>query len=130
MRAPGELAFIAAAAIAVGGTAAWLLVRLRKDPAERERQRRQLVNRHGRMGDALITDVTDEIVYYSYKIRGVEYTASQDVTSLKEKLPPNLTLLVGPATLKFLPSNPSNSILICEEWSGLRKQSTQLHQGV
>jgi len=28
--------------------------------------------------------------------------------------------LVGVANLKYSPKNPANSILICEEWSGLR----------
>jgi hypothetical protein len=27
--------------------------------------------------------------------------------------------LLGPALVKFDPRNPANSIVICEEWSGL-----------
>ena len=32
------------------------------------------------------------------------------------------TVLVGPVTLKYSTRNPANSIIICEEWSGLRQR--------
>lgn len=92
------------------------------DPAERERRRRLSIHTRGRMGEAEITDVGDGVLYYSYTIRGVEYTASQDVSALKQMLPPDPAKLIGPATLKFLSRNPFNSIVVCEEWTGLRKQ--------
>jgi hypothetical protein len=78
------------------------------------------VNRLGRLGDALITEATESVIYYTYSIRGVQYTASQDVTALREKLPAEPERLIGVASLKYAPKNPANSILICEEWSGLR----------
>jgi hypothetical protein len=74
------------------------------------------------MGDAVITDVGEGVLYYSYSVRGVEYTASQDVSGLKQMLPPDPEKLIGPATLKFLSRNPFNSIVVCEEWAGFRKQ--------
>ena len=72
------------------------------------------------MGDATITDVRDRVLYYSYQVRGVAYTASQDVSPLLERLPGDLSMLIGPSGLKYDPRNPANSILMCEEWSGWR----------
>jgi hypothetical protein len=92
------------------------------------RLRRLTVNRSGRMGDAMITDVSDEILFYAYSIRGVEIAASQDVTTLREFLPADFSTLVGPVTLKFMPKNPFDSIVICEEWSGFRKTQTPFVQ--
>jgi len=90
----------------------------RTDPALRERRRRLGVHARGRTADAMITETRDDLLYYSYTVRGVQYTASQDVSSLRASLPQDLSLLVGPAILKYAPDNPANSILICEEWSG------------
>ncbi len=92
----------------------------RRDPNERERQRRLKVNLRGRLGDGVITDVQDDSIYYSYSVRGVGYTAAQDISQLRERLPSELDRLIGPVTLKYFPDNPANSILLCEHWSGIR----------
>ena len=112
---------------ALGGLAAILIaiaifiaLRVHGTPEKRERKRRLSVNRLGRLGDALITEASDAAIYYSYSIRGVQYTASQDVSSLREQLPIEPERLIGIASLKYDPRNPANSILICEEWKGLR----------
>jgi hypothetical protein len=68
----------------------------------------------------MVTEATDTTLYYSYSVRGVHYTASQDVTALRERLPAAPERLIGFASLKYSPRNPANSILVCEEWSGLR----------
>jgi hypothetical protein len=98
----------------------WLLPRIRRDPEERERRRRRAVNLTGRLGDAEITDVEDNSVFYSYSVRGVAYAAAQDISRLREFLPEQPERLIGPVSLKYAPSNPANSIIVCEEWSGLR----------
>jgi hypothetical protein len=122
MRSPVSLALLSGVA-ALAIVAGLRLVRsFAIDPTERERRRRLSIHRRGRMGDAIITDVADGVLYYSYTIRGVEYTASQDVSALKQMLPPDPAKLIGPATLKFLSRNPFNSIVVCEEWAGFRKQ--------
>jgi hypothetical protein len=108
---------IAAVLIALG---IYIALRVHGTPEKRERKRRLNVNRLGRLGDALITEATESVIYYTYSIRGVQYTASQDVTALREKLPAEPERLIGVASLKYAPKNPANSILICEEWSGLR----------
>ncbi len=108
---------IAAVLIALG---IYIALRVHGTPEKRERKRRLNVNRLGRLGDALNTEATESVIYYTYSIRGVQYTASQDVTALREKLPAEPERLIGVASLKYAPKNPANSILICEEWSGLR----------
>jgi hypothetical protein len=130
MREPVELAIVAGIAAVAIAAGSWLVMRRRKDPAERERIRRLAVNRSGRMADGNITDVADNTIYYSYKVRGVEYLASQDVSSLGDRVPGDLSMLIGPATFKYVPANPANSIVLCEEWSGFRKgvQNKEINQ--
>jgi len=96
---------------------------MQANPEKRERKRRLELHRHGRLGDALITEATDAMLYYSYSVRGVQYEASQDVSALRHLLPIEPERLIGPAGLKYSTRNPANSILICEEWSGLRAPS-------
>jgi hypothetical protein len=108
---------------ALAGAAAWFIpsVRRRRSPGERERRRRLTVNARGRLGSATVVDFRDGIVTYTYWVAGVEHLASQDVSALCHLLPPNPgTLIELPATLKYLARNPANSIVMCEEWSGLR----------
>ena len=64
--------------------------------------------------------MTGETVYYSYSVRGVGYTAAQDVGPVRDLVPCALDRLIGPVSVKYLPANPANSIIICEDWSGLR----------
>ena len=112
------LSFLAATLIAL---AIWIVIRVSKsDPQKKERKRRLWVNQNGRLGDALVTEATDTELFYAYAIHGVRYTTSQDVSALKDLLPDDRGRLVGVANLKYAVRNPANSILICEEWSGLR----------
>ncbi len=103
--------------------AAAIVYRVRVTPKERERRRRAMLNRIGRMKDGMITDVGDETLYYTYTVMGVEYQTSQDIAALGEWMPADPNSLIGPATLKYAPRNPANSIVLCEEWSGLRPRS-------
>src|SRR5450432_3879497 len=50
----------------------------------------------------------------------VHYTASQDISALRDHLPDTPDRLGGMANMKYAAQNPANSILVCEEWSGLR----------
>jgi hypothetical protein len=68
----------------------------------------------------MISEATESTLYYFYTVRGVHYTASQDVSALRKYLPADSHRLIGVASLKYSPKNPANSILVCEEWSGLR----------
>jgi hypothetical protein len=107
--------------ILVLATLAVILARqFKANPEKRERKRRLAVNSEGRLGEATITEATDTALYYFYSVRGVQYTTSQDISALREQLPAEPDRVVGLASLKYAPKNPANSILICEEWSGLR----------
>lgn len=112
------LLLILVAVLSVAGY--FILFHNRRTPQERDRRQRKWVNLHGRLGYATITDFHDDTLYYSYEVRGVVYTAAQDVSRLKEFLPPEPERLIGLANLKYHPRNPANSILICEDWSGIR----------
>ncbi|HUJ51323.1 MAG TPA: hypothetical protein VLW25_14030 [Bryobacteraceae bacterium] len=112
------------AALAVVALGVYLLLRWRRKPKDKEKRRRLTVNQYGRIGDATITDMQGDTLFYSYSVRGVSYTASQDVAALRDQMPANMERLIGrAASLKYSPQNPANSILICELWSGLRSSS-------
>ena len=76
------------------------------------------------MGDGEIVDVetASASIVYSYNVAGVTYTASQDLSALQSRLPPDVMTMAGPVSVKFDPRNPANSIVLCEEWSGLRNR--------
>ncbi len=115
-----RLILLAVGALLLAALAAWVLYRVRTTPLERERKRRLMVNRVGRMTDGMLTDLDENMLYYRYSAMGVDYDNSQDVSALAEFLPPDRDALVGMVTVKYAPRNPANSIVICEDWSGLR----------
>ena len=87
----------------------------------REFRRRQAISREGRIIEAIVNDIQDDAVYYSYQLQGVVYHTSQDVSVFRDMLPVARERLVGPAACKYIVNNPANSIVICEAWSGLKK---------
>lgn len=115
-----QVALLAIAALALIGLGVWIALSVaKKSPEKREKRRRLHVNAIGRIGDALITEVSANFAYYTYCVHGVEYSASQDWSALLPLLPEQPERLVGTVHLKYSPRNPANSILLCEEWSGL-----------
>jgi len=92
----------------------------RVSPEERERRRRASLAASGRMGAATLVEVREGLLFYSYDVRGVEYTASQDVSRLLSLVPEDLAAL-GPVGVKYDPRNPANSIILAEQWSGIRR---------
>jgi len=110
---------VAAALIAL---AIWIARRTRSTPEKRERLRRLSIHTTGRIGDAFLTEVGENLLHYTYQVRGVQYEASQDVSALRDLLPVDPERMIGMVGMKYLPKNPINSILICEEWSGLRER--------
>lgn len=115
-----QVGLLLLAAILLGAALVVTIMRRRKTPLEKELRRRIAVNRSGRLADGLITEVMENTIFFSYTVRGVTYASSQDVSQLRAQLPEDPARLIGPATVKYLMANPANSILICEEWSGLR----------
>jgi hypothetical protein len=110
--------------VALVGVAGWRAIviwkRSRITPEERERRRRVELNAKGKMGDATLLEVRDHLVIYSYDVRGVEYTASQDISALRGFLPSNPSAVNGVVYVKYDPRNPANSMILCEDWSGFR----------
>jgi hypothetical protein len=119
------LATVLLALGALAGYRKWK--RSRITPEERERLRRTALAGRGKLGDASLVEVRDEMLFYSYAIRGVEYIASQDMSSLHEYLPSEDTLS-GPAWIRYDPKNPANSIVLAETWTGLRTISNSVPQ--
>lgn len=126
--AEGGTAFLAVLAVAVAVLSLLLLVlRRRNTPEERERRRRLQVNRRGRLTSGLVLEVEEaedssvpRLLHYTYRIGAVEYSAWQDVETLSETVGSDPKGVVGPASVKYHQKNPYNSIVVCEDWSGLR----------
>jgi hypothetical protein len=59
------------------------------------------------------------LLYYSYSISGVTYETAQDITGLEERVHLSRIASGQTASVKYDPSNPSNSILLADDWSGL-----------
>jgi len=110
--------------VAMMGYRAWQASRV--SPEERERQRRAMLVAHGKMGDASLTEVREDHVFYAYLVRGVEYTASQDVSLLRQYMPPDLSQ-VAAVSVRYDPRNPANSIVLSENWTGLHIVEPKKH---
>jgi hypothetical protein len=115
-----QLSLLILLAVLLMAAGVYIVLSSRTTPGERERNRRLAVNRNGRMGDATVIDVRDCTLFYFYEVRGVSYTTSQDATEFQSLLPAETATLIGPAGIKYSTRDPANSIVICEEWSGLR----------
>lgn len=134
-----------AAVVLVAGT---LIYKWKNKPPtvdELERRRRLHVNQVGRIAEGRVIDlmkqeipadqqrvlgvfkknndadanITRQMICYSYSISGVTYETAQDVTGLEARVMPHKLIAGQPASVKYDPSNPSNSILIGDDWSGL-----------
>jgi hypothetical protein len=96
------------------------LFRANLPPEEIEKRRRLIINNKGKIGDGEVLDVDGEVILYTYSVGGVEYTVGQDVSAMQKLLPEDRMRIVGPTSVRFDPANPPNSIVLCEQWSGLR----------
>ena len=124
-----EFGLLSAGSLALAGSVARTHLQRwwRKDPAELERRRRLDVNKRGRItagriGELLQTETAGRkswLVSYSYELAGVSYEAAQDLTALPEVAVVALFLSGSTASVKYDPGRPGNSIIACEEWSGL-----------
>jgi hypothetical protein len=117
-----------------------LLSRKNKKPDEElEKERRTLLTRGGRIIDGNVIDVLELeddqtgkqmiLLVYTYDVAGVTYEASQDVTYLRQFIDLYSCRLGLPASVKYDPHNPGDSIVISETWSGLRKPTIVLPHG-
>jgi hypothetical protein len=117
------------AVVALAAAGVWLLRRKRPTQDELERARRRFLVQSGRLVDGMLLDVADldagdghtlTMLIYNYRIGGVDYDCSQDVTALGGTLDPKQVRAGFPCTVRYQPGNPQNSIVVAEEWSGLR----------
>ena len=105
----------------------------RKTPEQRERERRMRIAQLGRITDGTVIDVSElagsqndnrsgalQLLIYQYDVAGVSYEAAQDVTHLRPFVDLHTCRIGVPASIKYDPHNPGNSIVIAENWSGLR----------
>lgn len=118
-----------------------------KDSMEAERERRSFLNRVGRIVDGQVLEIVEasvgqsaspnsglfgkrhtekaktpnhKMLLYTYSISGVTYEAAQDISGLEEQACLERVVAGQPVGVKYDPANPSNSILIADDWSGLR----------
>ena len=115
------------AGIVAAGVAVALSFRGRKSEADKERERRLKINAAGRICDGTIEKLAEpataggaRLLYYSYTVGGVTYSAAQDLSMLPPKVRIGNCHEGFPASVKYHPQDPSSSIVICELWSGLR----------
>lgn len=103
----------------------------KKTLADRERERRLRIHEVGRITDGTVIDAQEiegdangvgesQLVIYTYDVSGVTYEASQDVTNLRHLVDLHTCKIGLPASIKYDPKSPGNSIVICEGWTGLR----------
>jgi hypothetical protein len=113
--------------LAVGTT--YLLRRGRKTPDQLEKERRLRISLHGRITDGTVIDAQEitqeghdsiQLLIYQYDVAGVSYEASQDITYLRQYVDIHTCKVGLPSSVKYNPQNPGDSIVIAEDWSGLR----------
>lgn len=104
--------------------------RKKKTAAEIERERRDWLNRIGRITDGTVIDVHEispnghpaaTMLIFRYDVGGVSYEASQDVTLLRQWINLHSCRLGVPTSVRYDPQNPGNSIVVSEKWVGLRQ---------
>ena len=116
------------------------------DPEETERKRRLHLNQIGRIAEGQVVELVEHppeakearkrlfggsarpleatrprhLVSYSYSISGVTYHTAQDITGLEGQIRFERLVAGQPASVKYDTANPSDSIIVADDWSGLR----------
>jgi hypothetical protein len=142
---PKTVLALAVAALAGIGILFYAFFRPSADPEEAERRRRLHLNQIGRIAEGQVVELMEHaaeeapvskgifgararplarrlrhIVSYSYSISGVTYQTGQDITGLESQVRLERLVAGQPASIKYDPSNPVDSILVADDWSGLR----------
>jgi len=134
------------AAVAAVAMIVYAFLRPEGDPEAEERKRRLHLNQIGRIAEGQVVDLVENppepqkprkrlfgagarplenlrprhLVSYSYAISGVVYHTAQDITGLESQVRLDRLVPGQPASVKYDPSNPVDSILVADDWSGLR----------
>src|SRR3981189_2504265 len=140
------------AAVAAVGMIAYAFFRPKENPEEIERKRRLHLNQIGRIAEGQVVELAAhapepreksknlfrsqpqplddmsprQLVSYSYAISGVTYHTAQDITGLERRIRLDKLVAGQPASIKYDPSNPTDSILVADDWSGLRCGSQRM----
>ncbi len=140
------LAMFVGGGVAALGLIAYAFARPASDPDADERKRRLHLNHIGRIAEGQVVELAEHtapiaeqrrgllgpkarpladnkprhLVSYSYSISGVTYQTAQDITGLESQVRFERLVAGHPASVKYDPSNPSDSILVADDWSGLR----------
>jgi hypothetical protein len=101
----------------IGRIAEGQVVELVEHPPEPQPARKRLFGSRAR---PLAATLSRHLVSYSYSISGVTYHTAQDITGLQSQIRFDRLVAGQPASVKYDPSNPSDSILVADDWSGLR----------
>ena len=111
------------------------MFRKRPTAEELERARRRFLVQSGRLVDGMLLDICEveappvakaeagrtlTMLLFSYRIGGVDYECSQDITNMSEVVDAAQVRAGFPCTVRYQPGNPQNSIVVAEEWTGLR----------
>lgn len=108
----------------------YVLRRRRKTPEQLEQERRLRISLHGRITDGTVIDAQEmsngtepvQLLIFQYDVAGVSYEASQDITHLRQFVDIHTCRVGLPSSVKYDPQNPGDSIVIAEDWSGLRTE--------
>jgi hypothetical protein len=137
---------MAGGALAAVAMVAYAFFRPAVDVIEAERKRRLHLNQIGRIAEGQVVELAEhaaepraarkgmfgssarpladtrprQLVSYTYAISGVTYHTAQDITGLEGQIRFERLVAGQPASVKYDPSNPSDSILVADDWSGLR----------
>jgi hypothetical protein len=103
-------------------SAIWFVMSRRPTAEQLEERRRRRLASVGRIVDGSLiaaepAEETPRTIIYKYRIAGVTYECSQDVTTLGE-LVQNLRLEF-PVQVRYSRDNPADSIVVSETWNGL-----------
>jgi hypothetical protein len=130
-----EFAAGAALLVALLVVGLWLILRKRLTAEELERARRQFLAHSGRLVDGMLLDICEvetpakskkrpartlTMLLFSYRIGGVDYESSQDITEMRGVVDAAQVRVGFPCSVRYQPGNPQNSIVVAEEWTGLR----------
>ena len=114
---------------ALAGVALWMVLRKRPTAEELERMRRGFLVQSGRLVDGMLLDICDieaedgrtlTMLLYNYRIAGVDYECSQDITDMGGVVDAAQVRAGFPCSVRYQPGNAQNSIVVAEEWTGLR----------
>jgi hypothetical protein len=129
---------IVASLVAIAGLgvlAVWLVLRKRPTAEELERARRSFLVQSGRLVDGMLLDICEvdappkakgepgrtlTMLMFSYRIAGVDYECSQDITDMRGVVDAAQVRAGFPCTVRYQPGHPQNSIVVAEEWTGMR----------